>query len=241
MVIYMKKFFVAFILVTIALFFIVSCNYIPTNTLPANTLATENNRPNIIIDCGHGGEDGGAVSPKGLLEKDVNLYIGLSLRNFLIQSGFSVTMIRSDDKSLADENKITLREKKVSDLHNRAKIVNSDKNNILISVHQNMFEDSRYFGAQVFYSDNNAYSKMLAENIRSAFKGLLQKDNERQCKASSDSIYILKNSEVPSVLVECGFLSNPEEENKLHTQEYRDQLAFCIYAGFLEYYYQNYY
>lgn len=210
------------------------------NVILSSTSIQERKPINIVIDCGHGGEDGGAVSPSGMLEKDVNLQIGLSLEKLMRQSGFSVTMIRSTDKSVADSDKTTLRDKKVSDLHNRVRIVNSDSNNILISIHQNIFEDSRYSGTQVFYSDNNSGSKDLAENIRLAVKGLLQKDNERQCKVTSDNIFLLKKSDVPAVLVECGFLSNPQEESKLSEKEYRDQLAFCIYTGFLEYYYQNY-
>ena len=197
-------------------------------------------KPIIIIDCGHGGEDGGAVSQSGLLEKDINLEIGLILEKLFLQSGFDVYMIRSTDKAIYDNNAESLREKKVSDIHNRSKIANSDQRNILISIHQNQFEDSKYSGAQVFYSKNTESSKILAENIRLAIKGLIQSDNERQCKAADSNIYILDKSNVPAVLVECGFLSNVKEAERLSDLYYREQISFAIFAGFLEFYYNNY-
>lgn len=197
-------------------------------------------KPTIIIDAGHGGEDGGAMSESGLLEKDVNLDIALTLQKLFMQSGFKVIMTRTDDKAIYDSDATTLREKKVSDIHNRSDICNSDSNNIFISIHQNKFEQSKYSGTQMFYSVNNTSSSQLAENIRTAVTGLLQNDNNRQCKPTTDDVYILKNATVPAVLVECGFLSNPQEEALLATQEYRNQMAFAIFTGFLEYYYQNY-
>lgn len=197
-------------------------------------------QPIIVIDCGHGGEDGGAVSKSGVLEKDINLEIGLILEKLFLQSGFEVRMIRRTDISIYGDTATTLREKKTSDLHKRLEICNSDYRNIFISIHQNEFTDSQYFGTQVFYSDNNPESKVLAEYIRTAVKALLQNDNERQCKAATDSIYVLKNAQVPALIIECGFLSNYDEAQKLSTDEYRKQLAYSIYAGFLEYYYNSY-
>lgn len=213
---------------------ICSVAYISSESIVCKTV------PNIIIDCGHGGEDGGAVSSKGLVEKDVNLQIGLALERFMKQGGFNVEMIRTTDTAVYDSSATTLREKKISDIHNRTDIVNKSENNILISIHQNKFEQSQYYGTQVFYSKGSDKSKELAECIRLAVQGLLQNDNERQCKAATKDIYILHNATVPAVLVECGFLSNPQEESKLRTELYRNQMAFCIYSGFLEYYYQNY-
>ncbi|MBQ4105541.1 MAG: N-acetylmuramoyl-L-alanine amidase [Clostridia bacterium] len=197
-------------------------------------------KPTIIIDAGHGGEDGGAESPGGLLEKDINLDIALHLQKLFIQSGFDVKMTRCDDNAIYDDDAKTLREKKVSDLHNRTEILNSSQNNILISIHQNKFEQSQYSGTQVFYSKNNPESASLAEYIRVAVKGLLQPNNERECKVATNSIYLLDNATVPAVLVECGFLSNPQEEQLLQSDEYKKCMAFTIYSGFLEYYYLNY-
>lgn len=196
--------------------------------------------PTVIIDAGHGGEDGGAVSPMGLVEKNVNLDIALRLRKFFLQSGFKVVMTRTSDISIHDDSAQSTREKKVSDLSNRVEITNSSEQNVLISIHQNQFEQSQYSGTQVFYSVNNQSSTELAECIRAAVKGLLQNYNERECKPATGSIYLLDKAQVPAVLVECGFLSNPEEEQLLKSVEYRNNMAFAIYSGFLEYYYQNY-
>lgn len=190
--------------------------------------------PVVIIDAGHGGEDSGAVD-NGLLEKDINLDIALKLRDFLTVSGYTVVMTRDTDVSIYDSSASTVREKKVSDLQNRVSIVNSNKNNILISIHQNKFEQSQYYGAQMFYSPNNPESETLAESIRQSVTGLLQNENKRELKQAEESIYILNKATVPAVIVECGFLSNPDEAQKLSTEEYRSKMAFAIFCGFLDY------
>lgn len=194
----------------------------------------------VIIDCGHGGEDGGAVAADGTMEKDLNLTIGLYLRQFLVQSGFDVVMIRDDDTAIYDSDAVTLREKKKSDLLNRTELVNNSDENVLISIHQNKFSDSKYYGTQVFYSKNHRESKMLAEDIRLSVKGLIQSGNERQCKEATSEIYLLSNVFVPAVLVECGFLSNTNELSRLVDSKYQKQLAYSVYAGFLQFYYNKY-
>lgn len=206
------------------------------STLTSGAVSTTDT-PVIIIDAGHGGEDGGAVSDSGLIEKDVNLDIAKTLKSFFLCAGFKIKMIRNDDNAIYDNTASSIREKKVSDIHNRSNICNSDKNNIYISIHQNMFEESKYKGTQVFYSQNNPKSKTMAEYVRVAVKGLLQPNNERECKAATSSIYVLDNATVPAILVECGFLSNPEEEQLLKTSNYKNALAYSIYSGFMEYYY----
>lgn len=195
--------------------------------------------PTIIVDAGHGGEDGGTTSLTGELEKDINLEIALTLEKLLIQSGFNVNMIRTTDVSVYDVGANTLREKKISDIHNRVEVANSDKNNLLISIHQNYFGESKYFGTQIFYSKNNEKSKVLAENIRNAVTSLLQPQNTRKCKNSSN-VYLLDNVTVPAVIVECGFISNPDEAYLLSTKEYRDNIAYSIYLGIVEYIFLNY-
>lgn len=205
------------------------------------TVSSENlnkNYPTIIIDAGHGGEDGGAVSDSGLLEKDINLDISLTLEKLLIQSGYNVKMIRTEDTSIHDDSANTIRERKVSDIKNRTKIANSDKNNILISIHQNYFTQSQYFGTQVFYSKNNTNSKLLAESIRTAVTALLQPENNRKCKEASN-VFLLDNVTVPAIIVECGFLSNADEAYKLSQADYRDNMAYSIYLGILEYTFLN--
>lgn len=201
-----------------------------------NTIQTVSAVPQktVIIDAGHGGEDGGATD-NGVSEKDVNLDIALKLRDLLTVSGYHVVMTRETDISIYDSSAQTISDKKVSDLHNRLSIINSSEDNILISIHQNKFEQSQYSGAQIFYSDNNAQGIILAESIRSAITGLLQPENKRELKAGESNIYILDKATVPAVIVECGFLSNPQEAQKLSDESYRTQMAFAIYCGFLEY------
>lgn len=198
-----------------------------------------NNYPTVVIDAGHGGEDGGAVSQLGSLEKDINLDICLTLEKLLVQGGYNTKMIRNTDVSVHDEDAETTRQRKVSDIHNRVEAANSDRNNILVSIHQNHFSESKYFGTQVFYSRNNANSQVLAENIRTAVTSLLQPENTRKCKESSD-VYLLDNTTVPAVIIECGFLSNPDEAYLLSQEDYRDSMAYSIYLGIVEYIYLNY-
>lgn len=188
----------------------------------------------IIIDAGHGGEDSGAVA-NGVLEKDVNLDIALKLRDFLVSSGYTVVMTRDSDISIYDNSAATISEKKVSDLHNRLSIINGSADNILISIHQNKFEQSKYYGAQMFYSKNNPESQLLAESIRQSVTGLLQPENKRELKSADKTIYILNKATVPAVIVECGFLSNPDEAQKLSDENYRKKMAFAVYCGFLNY------
>ncbi len=191
-------------------------------------------KPVVVIDAGHGGEDGGA-SDNGVLEKDVNLAIALKLRDMLKLSGYDVKMIREEDISVYDSSASTVREKKVSDMKNRVEIINSNSDNILISIHQNKFEQSKYSGAQMFYSENNPKSEKLAECIRRSVTSLLQPENSRELKADNGSVYILKKAEVPAVIVECGFLSNEEEAKKLNSENYQSEMAFAICCGFLDY------
>lgn len=193
-------------------------------------------KPTIVIDAGHGGEDGGAVTENGVLEKDINLDIALKLRKMFTQNDFDVIMIREDDISIYDENAETLKEKKKSDMYNRLELFNSNENNIVISIHQNKFSDSQYSGTQVFYSKNNPKSVILAECIKNSVVGLLQPDNTRQCKPADKNIFLLHNSTSAAVIVECGFLSNPQEAQLLNNDTYRNEMAFSIYMGFLEFY-----
>ncbi len=189
----------------------------------------------IIIDAGHGGEDGGAVGKDGTLEKDINLSISKKLQQFLLNSGFNVKMIRDSDISIYDEGLTHIKEKKVSDLKNRLNIVNQNENNLLISIHQNKFPENKYNGAQVFYSQNSPKSKELAENIKKSITGFLQPNNTREIKSATKDIYLLHNCKNVAVLVECGFLSNESELQKLNNEDYQSKIAFSIYCGFMEY------
>lgn len=191
--------------------------------------------PTIIIDPGHGGEDGGSQTSNGILEKDINLSIGLYLRTLFQSAGYSVIMTRETDCSIGDPSLDTVRERKTSDMHNRLNLVEEQKNCILISIHQNHFSQSQYHGTQVFYGKKSSKSQEIAEAIQTRTVSLLQPENTRQCKEATDSIFLLWNTTVPSVLVECGFLSNPEEAQSLADDGYQKQIAFCIYEGVCDY------
>lgn len=193
-------------------------------------------QPMIVIDAGHGGEDGGA-EVDGVLEKDINLSIAGKLSEILRLCGCRVTEIRDEDISVYDSDAQTLREKKVSDLKRRVEIANGNDNNILVSIHQNKFDNSAYSGAQLFYSSNHDDSRVLAESIRGAITSLLQKDNTRELKPAGSDIYLLDHAEVPAVIVECGFLSNQEERSKLMDDAYQNEMAYAVAMGVLEYSY----
>lgn len=190
--------------------------------------------PHIVIDAGHGGEDGGAQAAD-VLEKDLNLSIARKLADILCLSGYTVTEVRTSDKAVYSPEAGTLREKKVSDLNNRAELFNSDEHNIVVSIHQNKFENSKYSGTQIFYSTNDESSRELADRIRTAVVMLIQHDNTRELKPAGDDIFILDKAEVPAVIVECGFLSNDDERTKLSDEEYQKQLAYSIAMGVLDY------
>lgn len=197
--------------------------------------AARNDPPVIVLDPGHGGEDGGASAASGTLEKEINLNVSLYLREMLEKSGYQVVMTRETDCAINDEGLDTIRERKVSDIHNRLKIAKGQENCILVSVHQNHFSESRYYGTQIFYSTNEPTSKELAESIREQTVALIQPENKRECKPATSSIYLLWNADMPAVLVECGFLSNESEAVKLVTAQYQRQMAFVIYNGLVDY------
>lgn len=200
----------------------------------ASTLAGSAPRT-VVLDAGHGGEDGGASGKSGVLEKVINLAIAEDLEQLLTASGYRVVMTRTGDAALSDEGLDTIRERKTSDMHNRLKLVEAQGNCYFISIHQNSFPQSQYSGTQVFYSKNDEESKPLAEDIRARVAGLLQNDNKRATKPATSSIYLLWEAKVPAVLVECGFLSNSAEESKLNDPDYQKRMAFAIYNGFLDY------
>lgn len=189
----------------------------------------------LIIDAGHGGEDGGAVAPDGTLEKDYNLDISLRLINLLKIYGYNVIPTRTHDVMTCDDNLNTQREKKISDIRNRLKLLNSVQNPVFISIHQNKFSDSTQKGSQVFYSKNNQLSESLAEEIQKSIVLNIQKENKRKIKQSGTEIYLLYHSRVPSVLVECGFLSNSDDLSKLKNIEYRNELSIAIADGIINF------
>ncbi|AND86091.1 N-acetylmuramoyl-L-alanine amidase CwlD [Clostridium tyrobutyricum] len=189
----------------------------------------------ILIDPGHGGIDGGAESKDGIKEKDINLKISNKLKNTLKKRGYKIVMTRENDTGLYTENG-RIRKKKVEDLNNRAKMKKDTKCNMFISIHLNMFPQSKYYGAQVWYSKNEK-SKIFAKILQNNLKKDLDKDNDRQEKAALNSYKILReNDTMPSVIVECGFLSNDREREKLASDKYQDSIASSISNSIDEYY-----
>ncbi|MBO5797328.1 MAG: N-acetylmuramoyl-L-alanine amidase [Clostridia bacterium] len=188
-------------------------------------------RPVILIDPGHGGADGGATGVDGTGEKDVNLSVSRSLAAVLWVMGQEVRMTRVDDRSVHSPEAGTLREQKVSDMHNRLAMY--EQASLVVSIHQNQFTQSQYSGAQVFYAPKNEQSRVLATHIRERVLALLQPENKRELKRADDSLFLLSNATVPVALVECGFLSNPEECRKLADPTYQRQMAFAVAGGIL--------
>ncbi len=188
----------------------------------------------IVIDPGHGGEDGGAVGVTGIKEKDLNLKIALKLKEKLLNSGINVVMTRETDIMLCDKNQ--QKKRKRTDFDNRIKIAQNYNNAIFISIHMNYFEDNSQSGAQIFYSKNNPESKEIASILREELKNSLNPNNKRQIKPSGKEIYLLSNLKIPACLIECGFISNPTEEQLLMSDNYQEKIAETIKNGLLKYF-----
>lgn len=185
-----------------------------------------------VIDAGHGGADGGASTPDGTFEKDLNLSVALNLGMMLESSGKNVIYTRDGDYMLGGNSTGS---RKMQDLSARLKYGNETPNAVFISIHMNKFAQSKYSGLQVFYSDNNELSQKLAGIIQSNSGKFLLPDNDREIKKAGSNIYLLKNMKNPAVLVECGFLSNPAECEKLKSESYRMELAAVIYSSVIEF------
>lgn len=192
----------------------------------------------IVIDAGHGVPDEGAESSNGTTEAQTNLKIALKLQNLLEQSGSTVILTRSDENAIYDIDKNTLREKKISDIHNRVKIGNESSADIFVSIHLNKIPQQQYYGWQTFYKPNDENSIRLAKSIQTNLNDAIQKENKR-VSMKLDTVYIMKHVEIPITIVECGFLSNPEEEQQLLQDEYQDKLAWGIYNGIIDYFYEK--
>ncbi len=190
----------------------------------------------IVLDAGHGGIDPGAMNnDKTILEKDVNLDITKKLRDLLEASGATVIMTRETDVSLYEEgqNK-TIRQKYNENLKNRKKIIDESNADIFVSIHLNAFGQSKYYGAQTFYPKGKDDGKQLAQFIQDELKRVVDEDNNRKIKPRDD-IYLLKNTDMPCVLIECGFLSNEKESQLLADSKYQDKVAWAIYVGIQKY------
>lgn len=188
-------------------------------------------KPCVVIDAGHGGADPGKVSVDGSLEKDINLKIALKLQKFLQMQDVDAVLTRESDAGLYDEESSN---KKVQDMKNRVAIIEEKQPALTVSIHQNSYHEEYVHGAQAFYYANSEKSKELAERIQQVMALELDRDNARQAKAN-DSYYLLKKTSSPIVIVECGFLSNYEEAQKLSSELYQEQVAWAIHMAVLQY------
>lgn len=171
----------------------------------------------------------------GISEAQINLNIVLKLQELLEQSGYTVILTRSDENGIYDLDEDSIKNKKVSDLKNRAQLANNEEADIFVSIHLNKIEQNQYYGWQTFYQENNANSKILADKIQNNLNYTIQKENKRQILALSGK-YIMDNVKIPTVTVECGFLSNDTEAQELTTDSYQSELAWGIYTGIIDYF-----
>ena len=214
---------------------IITCLLIITYIVPVNTFAMDNSDKVILIDPGHGGIDGGAQSKTGTIEKDINLQIALKLRDKLEESGYKVYMTRDEDEGLYQKGN-TVREKKREDLNRRVEMKKETECDIFVSIHQNMFPQSKCYGAQVWYASNdNSYN--LATIVQDSVKESVNDNNKRVAKPAAEAYLILRDKyEGASILVECGFLSNPDEEAKLKSDEHQNLIVEGISNGIDKYF-----
>ena len=189
----------------------------------------------IGIDPGHGGIDSGAVGKGGTNEAEINLSIALKLKKIIEENGGIVVMTREDDRGLYTQESKTVKEKKTEDLKNRKKVIDSEDCDVFLTIHLNSFPQSKYYGAQTFYKIGCKDSEQLAFAIQDEFRNILDKNNKRTPQ-SRDDVYLIKEIEVPSVLIECGFLSNAREEELLSDEKYQEKIAQSIYLGIIKYF-----
>jgi len=191
----------------------------------------------VVVDAGHGGEDPGKVSAySGAKEKDINLAIAKFLAEELKTAGYQVIMTREEDKLVYKEGTTDITEKRRQDLTRRKDIMDNGGADIVVSIHLNDFSQSKYYGAQVFYPPNSEESKNLAECVQKVLRGDVDPTNKREALVKSTPILILRNLKTPTVVVECGFLSNEQEEAKLRTESYQKKLAKAIKKGIDNYF-----
>lgn len=226
------------VLFTVILFGLLYLTY-KSNSSAVTASANPVSQKTVIIDAGHGGEDGGAVAPDGTNEKDINLDISLKLEKFLKLYGFKVIMVRTDDCLIYSSDSVTMRKKKVSDIRNRMKIIEDNPEALFVSVHQNKYDSPSVHGAQVFYSKNNPESKVLAQFLQDSFTLNLQPQNKRKVKPTGTEIYLLYHAQSVAVMAECGFVSNYEELSLLKQDKYRLKIAMTLADGIVRYCYRE--
>lgn len=219
--------FSGFLLIAVCINISYKIDDVMVKTVGINNVKT---KKTVIIDPGHGGIDVGTVGIDGSLEKNINLSISLDLYDYLMVSGINTVLTRDGDYEVYKAGE----KRTKSDLYNRMDFINSVPNSILISIHQNHFENEAEWGTQVWFSPNDEISPTLADKILRSVKENIQPENKRENKVSDNSYYILYKAQKPSVMVECGFVSNKNENNKLQDKEYQKDMAYSILAGICE-------
>lgn len=217
---------------------IISMLFFSYTTTPHETIETSSTPASnhvIVLDAGHGLPDGGAEAEDGTYEASINLSIVEKLQKLLEASSCTVILTRSDENGIYDMDSETIRQKKVSDMKNRANIGNNSNAEIFVSIHLNKIPSSKYSGWQTFFKDGNQKSLELSNSIQENLNYSIQKENKRIPEKTPD-IYLSKNLEIPFTIVECGFLSNSNECSLLKTDEYQDILAWGIYTGIMDYF-----
>lgn len=236
------KAFPCFLLFLLLLFFIFLLLLLLSNRLhdPSQQINQSfNTLPLVIIDAGHGGEDGGAIGINGVYEKDINLSIAKKLDSLFRASGFQTVMTRTEDRLLYDPNTNHEGRKKALDMQARLNICRQYDSAIFISIHQNSFTQEKYSGLQVYYSENNASSKALAQTIQKLSAISVCPENNRKIKEAGNNIFLLNQLSLPAVLVECGFISNHKECELLSKESYQTQLAMLLYASVMDFFEQS--
>lgn len=231
----MKKIVIAAI--TVAVLFIIIFYYFWKTMPPEQTVVfapTRFQSETIIIDAGHGGEDGGAVSLSGASESAINLAIARKMDLIFGLYGVPVSMLRCEDISLHSDDAATIREKKVSDLHNRVEAINGIEDAILISIHQNHFDQPKYYGSQVFFASTEG-SMEFAQYTQDVLRKTLDPNNQRAATPIPSSVYLMNHINCPAILVECGFLSNPMEDQLLQTPEYQTMISISLAGSYLQF------
>lgn len=196
----------------------------------ANLADRVREKPCVVVDAGHGGDDPGKIGVGDVLEKDINLSIALKLRDYLEQQDITVVMTREKDEMLEGEGG----GKKTADMKRRVEIINETNADLTVSIHQNSYPSAKVHGAQVFYYKDSEQGQILAALLQENLREKVEPDNHRQIKDNTN-YYLLKKTTVPIAIVECGFLSNPEEANLLTQEEYQDRIAWAVCSGILQY------
>ena len=229
-----KRIMIVASVIMVALFvFAIQANTKNTNVVQTVALPVSNKV--IVLDAGHGKPDEGAQSSTGTTEAETNLKIALKVQSLLEQSGATVILTRSDDEAIYDLDSKTLKQKKISDIRNRVKIGNEAQADIFVSIHLNKIPQEQYWGWQCFYKEGNEQSIKLAKSLQENLNESIQKENKRVAM-KLENVYIMKHVEIPISIVECGFLSNKEEEKLLLEDSYQDKLAWGIYNGIIDYF-----